>query len=183
MLPRLVINFTDPSPLPDGGFLVAYRPKGSVSPYFTFVQPTGSPVVLTANLIGNVDYEGTISSSCATLPGGQRNFSTNNFNNATGNIITGACATAGAITIVQFNNRELLPLGRSLPMGYHNSGAFVSNLQGVGTLLINHTLTVGTISFTDSLNVTTTQEVGAGSNTFSGTINSTNTFGISVSGC
>lgn len=59
----LTINFTVPTPLPYGGFVVKYRPIGG-SAYTTVIpNPISSPVTITG-LTPGTGYEGSIRSEC-----------------------------------------------------------------------------------------------------------------------
>lgn len=184
MIPKLVLNFVNPDPVPSGGFVVLYRPKGSLQSYFSFTQGTGTPIRITANILANVDYEGTIKSSCTTEISGERPFVTSNYTNATGNISIVGCAgmlyTTGVISIL-FNAVELLPLGVTLPLIPGESGAFVSNEKGVGNLVITHDLSAGRIKFTDSAAAVYTQNITGATITFSNvTIDSPVPFKIEI---
>lgn len=184
MIPKLVINFVTQYPLPSGGFMVSYRPKGSLQPYYTITQLTGSPFIITAHILANVDYEGFIQSVCGTELSSIRTFTTSNYSNSIGNINIEPCTlfsyTEG-ITSISFANIELLPLGNSLPLIPGQSGAFVSNVQGIGDIVITHDLSDGLLIVKDSAGFTFTQNITPSPITLNGVIiNATHRFSISV---
>lgn len=179
MLPRIIIQFIEPSPLPTAGFVLSYRPKGSLAPYFSSTQTTGSPMVVTQHLLNNVDYEGTLGAVCASA-GSALAFSTSNYHNAVGNVIVtaldAAIATSPALSVtnITFNDATLLPLEIPFPLVPTNTAAFVCPSQGFNSVIVSFRAPSGYIIFTDSLgvitrtNINTTQSI-----LFTGTINST----------
>ena len=180
----LAINFNGPATNPGNGYIAMYRPKGSLIPFYSFTQTTGSPIRITSAILNNVDYEGTIQSTCGTSKSPKKAFSTFNYNNAVGNINVPVCSVLGAIGIVTnvtFNNVAILPLTQPFPVMQGQTAAFVSNIKGVYTLVVTHSFTAGTITLVDSLGTTYTQTILSGTNIFPLiTINELLTFSLSV---
>lgn len=74
----VTISFTDPFPLPDGGFRVGYRKKGTSDAY-TYVTDAGpSPITINETNYYQ-DYEGTIESVCSGFYSESVPWVTNNF--------------------------------------------------------------------------------------------------------
>jgi hypothetical protein len=180
----LFIQSNNPSTLPDGGYQISYRPKGSTQPYYV-IKPTSLPVHIATNIIKNVDYEGFVQSICNGSPSKSKVFSTSNFNNAVGLVKVKACDHnySGNILSVKFDNQLLLPLNNNFPLGNNTSGDFVSNQTGTKTLLISHSFSNSTVKVTDSNQATFIQNTTGGMVTFLNvTISASTPFSIEI-GC
>jgi hypothetical protein len=60
----LTLNFTIPGAIPQNGYVLKYRQKGSSDPYTqVFPNPTSSPVVI-SNLPDKINFEGSIMADC-----------------------------------------------------------------------------------------------------------------------
>ena len=64
----LTINFTNPSPLPNFGYKVLYRPVGGSTYTEVTPTPTQSPIIITG-LSSSTNYEGTIQAMCTKYGG------------------------------------------------------------------------------------------------------------------
>lgn len=170
---------------PVKGYLTQYRPKGSLGPYNSVTQLTGSPVMLFDHLIALTDYEGIINGTCAASNSISVPFATHQYANSIGNVIVDPCLTLnanGLISSVIFNGIQLDTTDNLLSVAPGKTAPVICRLPGTFTLVINHTLTSGTISVTGSDSIVSTAPLALVSHSFTGiTINSSKSFTIQVS--
>lgn len=148
---KLSIHINVPSVFPSEGYLVGYRPKLSNQPYSTVIV-TSLPILISTNILPNIDYEGFIQIICQNNSGKIKLFKTNVFNNTVGKVKINKCGDnySGNITSIKFNNDKLLPLEDNFPIVYGVEKNFVSFESGVKDLVITHSLTNSSIKVIDS---------------------------------
>lgn len=154
-------------------YRVSYRPKGSTQSYF-IVDIVNSPINISTNVITNVDYEGYLQGMCNGKLSKGKSFTTSKYNNAIGSVSVADCNTSftGNVTSVTFNGVQLLPLIPGIVLSEGVQQDFISNIQGTGNLVINHSFSNCNVTVKDSTGTEITKISTVGSITFS-TINIT----------